>query len=384
MTDSVLARAQSGDSDAFAELTNPYRRELHVHCYRILGSFQDAEDLLQETLLSAWQGLDRFDGRSLRAWLYRIATNRCLNYLRDSSRRPQVTTAADSGSVFAGAPHSDEPWWIEPYPDALTEAVEPGPEARYDARESIALLLRGRPPTSADPAASRAGLRDVLGFSAAEVAEMLDSTPASVNSALAAGPRWLATFKRPRSCDTSPIAPRSRSRRSIHRRHPAGRSRSRRRTAHRRRQPQDAARALRVPRSTRHRPLPPAGCVLARRPQDGHDKSQQRPRLRLLPQGPQRRRLSSEWDFRVDNLRGPDRFDDPVRRQEPLRLLRPPTHDPAATKALKEGRRSRSALTGWCHCAPSSRNSRASSCTTGCAPATAEHLPPRRHVCGQS
>src|SRR5277367_1990095 len=93
MTDSVLARALAGESDAFAELTDPYRRELHVHCYRILGSFQDAEDLLQETLLSAWQALDRFDGRSLRAWLYRIATNRCLNYLRDSSRRPQVTGA---------------------------------------------------------------------------------------------------------------------------------------------------------------------------------------------------------------------------------------------------------------------------------------------------
>ena len=91
MTDSVLARAKFGESEAFAELTNPYRRELHVHCYRILGSFQDAEDLLQETLLSAWQALDGFDGRSLRAWLYRIATNRCLNYLRDSSRRPQVT-----------------------------------------------------------------------------------------------------------------------------------------------------------------------------------------------------------------------------------------------------------------------------------------------------
>jgi RNA polymerase sigma-70 factor (TIGR02960 family) len=184
MTDSVLARAKSGDSAAFAELTDPYRRELHVHCYRILGSFQDAEDLLQETLLSAWQALDRFDGRSLRAWLYRIATNRCLNHLRDSSRRPKVTTAVGSESPFAGAAHSDEPWWIEPYPDALIDAVEPGPEARYDARESIALsFVAGLQHL---PTQQRAALvlRDVLGFAAAEVAEMLDSTPASVNSAL--------------------------------------------------------------------------------------------------------------------------------------------------------------------------------------------------------
>jgi RNA polymerase sigma-70 factor (ECF subfamily) len=184
MTGSVLARAQSGDSDAFAALTDPYRRELHVHCYRILGSFQDAEDLLQETLLAAWQALDRFDGRSLRAWLYRIATNRCLNYLRDSSRRPTVTAAVDSGSPFAGAAHSDEPWWIEPYPDALIDLVEPGPEARYDARESIALsFVAGLQHL---PTQQRVALvlRDVLGFSAAEVADMLDSTAASVNSAL--------------------------------------------------------------------------------------------------------------------------------------------------------------------------------------------------------
>ena len=184
MTDSVLARAKCGDSAAFAELTDPYRRELHVHCYRILGSFQDAEDLLQETLLSAWQALDRFDGRSLRAWLYRVATNRCLNHLRDSSRRPKVTTAVGSESPFAGAAHSDELWWIEPYPDALIDAVEPGPEARYDARESIALsFVAGLQHL---PTQQRAALvlRDVLGFSAAEVAEMLDSTAASVNSAL--------------------------------------------------------------------------------------------------------------------------------------------------------------------------------------------------------
>ena len=166
------------------ELTDPYRRELHVHCYRILGSFQDAEDLLQETLLSAWQALDRFDGRSLRAWLYRIATNRCLNHLRDSSRRPKITTGSDFGSPFAGAAHSDQPWWIEPYPDALIDVIDPGPEARYDARESIALsFVAGLQQL---PVQQRAALvlRDVLGFSAAEAAEMLDSTPASVNSAL--------------------------------------------------------------------------------------------------------------------------------------------------------------------------------------------------------
>jgi len=180
MTDATLARARAGDNDAFDELTRPYRRELHVHCYRILGSVQDAEDLLQETLLSAWQGLDRFDGRSLRAWLYRIATNRCLNYLRDTSRRPKVTNMPE----FSGATPSDEPWWLEPYPDALMDDVALAPEARYDARESIALsFVSGlqRLPTQQRAALV---LRDVMGFSASDIAEMLDSTPASVNSAL--------------------------------------------------------------------------------------------------------------------------------------------------------------------------------------------------------
>ena len=184
MTDSVLARAQFGDSDAFAELTDPYRLELRMHCYRILGSFHDAEDLLQETLLSAWQALDRFDGRSLRAWLYRIATNRCLNYLRDSSRRARDAKPIDPGKLSAGLVPSDEPWWLEPYPDALIGDVESSPEARFEARESIALsFVAGlqRLPTQQRAALV---LRDVLGFSAAEVAEMLGSSPASVNSAL--------------------------------------------------------------------------------------------------------------------------------------------------------------------------------------------------------
>ena len=90
MTDATLTRARAGDEEAFRSLTDPYRRELQLHCYRILGSVQDAEDLLQETVLAAWRGLDRFEGRSsVRAWLYKIATNRCLNALRDSGRRPR-------------------------------------------------------------------------------------------------------------------------------------------------------------------------------------------------------------------------------------------------------------------------------------------------------
>ena len=184
MTEEVLTRARSGDSAAFAELTDPYRRELQIHCYRILGSFHDAEDLLQETLLSAWQALDRFDGRSFRAWLYRIATNRCLNYLRDASRRPRAVAVGAPESPFANAVISDEPWWLDPFPDAMIGDAECGPEARYEIRESIGLSFVAG--LQRLPIQQRAALvlRDVLGFSAAEVADMLDSTLASVNSAL--------------------------------------------------------------------------------------------------------------------------------------------------------------------------------------------------------
>ena len=179
MTGTTLERAKRGDPDAFGELVDPFRRQLLVHCYRILGSIQDAEDVLQEVLLSAWHALDYFDGRSLRAWLYRISTNRCLNYLRDGARRPATANLPQQGGV-----RTDEPWWLEPYPDVLLDDAGAGPEARYEARESIALSfvagLQNLPPQQ------RAALvlRDVLGFSVSETAEVLGSTTASVNSAL--------------------------------------------------------------------------------------------------------------------------------------------------------------------------------------------------------
>src|SRR6476620_5214407 len=119
-TADLLVRARAGDGDAFAQLVDPYRRELHVHCYRILGSLQDAEDALQETLLAAWLGLAGFEGRaSVRTWLYRVATNRCLNVLRAASRRP---TAAQPLPVTPPEPSRlGEVVWLQPYPDALLD-----------------------------------------------------------------------------------------------------------------------------------------------------------------------------------------------------------------------------------------------------------------------
>jgi RNA polymerase sigma-70 factor (TIGR02960 family) len=181
----VLARARAGDQTAFAALVEPYRRELRLHCYRILGSLQDAEDQLQETQLAAWRGLESFEGRaSLRSWLYRIATNRCLNALRDSRRRPQEVPSM----VKPPEPtRMTEPVWLEPYPDVLLEGLAdttPGPEARYDTRESVGLAfiaaLQQLPPRQ------RAALvlHDALAFRTAEVAEMLGTSEASVKGAL--------------------------------------------------------------------------------------------------------------------------------------------------------------------------------------------------------
>ena len=205
MDDSVLDRARSGDGDAFEDLVAPHRRELLVHCYRSLGSMHDAEDVLQEVLVSAWRALDRFDGRSLRAWLYRIATNRCLNHLRDESRRPLSPRAFGSDVVTAGISGADDPWWLEPYPDALLDDIGNGPEARYDARESIALSfvagLQHLPPRQR----AILVLRDVLGFATSEVADILGTTDASVNSTLI---RARTGFRPERTRDTVP-APRS-------------------------------------------------------------------------------------------------------------------------------------------------------------------------------
>jgi RNA polymerase sigma-70 factor, ECF subfamily len=186
MNEPVLSRARGGDQDAFRALTDPYRRELQVHCYRILGSLQDAEDLLQETLLAAWRGLDGFEERaSLRTWLYRIATNRCLNFLRDTARRPRLEVRAMTG--FPEPTRTGEITWLEPYPDDLLDRVPdvaPGPEARYEAKEAVALAFVTGLQRLAPRQRAVLVLRDVLGYRSAEVASMLDVSEASVNSAL--------------------------------------------------------------------------------------------------------------------------------------------------------------------------------------------------------
>ena len=187
VTADLISRARAGDGDAFRELTEPHRRELQVHCYRMLGSFQDAEDALQETLLTAWHGLAGFEGRaSLRTWLYRIATNRCLNARRSASRR--AAKEWDTPQVDPPEPtRLGEVVWLEPFPDAILDGgidMPLGPEARYEQTESISLAfvsaLQLLPPRQLAVLI----LRDVLGFHASEVADMLDSTVESVNSAL--------------------------------------------------------------------------------------------------------------------------------------------------------------------------------------------------------
>jgi RNA polymerase sigma-70 factor (ECF subfamily) len=172
-TSDALEAAMAGDQTAFATLVEPHRRELQVHCYRMLGSFTDAEDLVQETLLRAWRRRETFAGRStFRAWLYRIATNACLDHLERHRRRP-----GENGEVT----------WLQPFPDRLLEQAAPPdaePDATVVARETIELAflvaVQHLPPRQR----AVLMLRDVLGWPAAEAADLLESSVASVNSAL--------------------------------------------------------------------------------------------------------------------------------------------------------------------------------------------------------
>ena len=184
----LIAAARTGDGEAFRELTEPYRRELQVHCYRMLGSFQDAEDALQDTLIAAWRGLGGFteERASLRTWLYKIATNQCLNAMRSARRRG--AKGWDVPNVELPEPtRFGEVVWLQPFPDALLEGVAdvpPGPEARYEQTEAVSLAfvtaLQILPPRQVAVLI----LRDVLGFHASEVAGMLEVSVESVNSAL--------------------------------------------------------------------------------------------------------------------------------------------------------------------------------------------------------
>jgi RNA polymerase sigma-70 factor (ECF subfamily) len=185
--DDLISRASAGDGEAFRALTEPHRRELHVHCYRMLGSVQDAEDALQETMVAAWRGLGGFGRQaSLRTWLYRIATNVCLNALRAARRRPAKEW--DIPGIDPPAPtRRGAAVWLGPFPDSLLDGVldlPVGPEARYEQTESISLAfvaaLQALPPRQLAVLI----LRDVLGFHASEAAGMLDTTVPSVNSAL--------------------------------------------------------------------------------------------------------------------------------------------------------------------------------------------------------
>ena len=187
-TTDLIARARAGDHNAFRDLVQGHSHELQVHCYRILGSLQDAEDALQETLVSAWRNLGEFGQQSsLRTWLYKIATNRCLSMLRADSRRPRIALPLPEATLPEPTGAGDAPPWLEPYPDVLLDHLvdqRPGPEARYESTEAISLAfitaLQLLPPRQ------RAALvlRDVLGYHAAEVAQMLGTTAEAVNSAL--------------------------------------------------------------------------------------------------------------------------------------------------------------------------------------------------------
>ncbi|WP_431232535.1 sigma-70 family RNA polymerase sigma factor [Mycolicibacterium psychrotolerans] len=188
MTGNLIEQARTGDSDAFRALTEPHRRELEVHCYRMLGSLHDAEDMVQNTLLAAWRALDGFEERaSIRTWLYRIATNQCLGVLRSGRRKREAVEIGIAENDLPEPTHYGDIVWLEPIPDHLLDLADRsalGPEAAYEQQEAISLAFVTA--LQLLPARQRAVLilRDVLGYRTAEVSEMLGATVASVNSAL--------------------------------------------------------------------------------------------------------------------------------------------------------------------------------------------------------
>ena len=202
--EALLDRARSGDPDAFADLTEPHRRELHVHCYRMLGSFDDADDAVQETLLAAWRGLATFQARaSVRTWLYRVATNTCLNLVRTATRRPQMTDPLPTPALPATAPAptgSEKVTWLQPYPDTLLDALPddaPGPDACVEQNEAVSLAFVTALQLLSPRARAVLILRDVLGFTAREVAGTLDSTEDAVAMTLSRARASLRTRRLP-------------------------------------------------------------------------------------------------------------------------------------------------------------------------------------------
>ncbi|WP_222720357.1 sigma-70 family RNA polymerase sigma factor [Actinomadura sp. HBU206391] len=192
--DPDLARARDGDDAAFARIVEPLRRELHAHCYRMLGSTHDADDALQDALLRAWRGLARFEGRSsLRSWLYTVATRTCLDIALTRGRRalPVDLGPSSDRAVIGDAPLADVAW-LGPYPDAGLTNDLAGPDAHYEQREAVELAFVAA--LQHLPGNQRAALLlfEVLGFSAAEIATMMDTTSASVNSALQRARRIVA------------------------------------------------------------------------------------------------------------------------------------------------------------------------------------------------
>ena len=210
MATDLIDRAQAGDGQAFQQLVEPYRRELEVHCYRILGSAQDAEDAVQETLLAAWRGLGGFEQRSsLRTWLYRIATTRSLNALRSASRRPAMEWSNRDVDPPEPTRLGVVPW-LEPYPDVLLAELPddtPGPQARYEVREAISLAFVAA--LQVLPPRQRAALilRDVLGFANDEAAEILQASGQSVASAVKRARATLARELPLREAAPSPHSP---------------------------------------------------------------------------------------------------------------------------------------------------------------------------------